>query len=599
MLAHSFHIPVMGLGYTIDTPARVARYGISSVVSIVEDNLIEKMRKFYSEKIGVNYKEITLKDEDYRARRITEYLNLIKKIVDEQFDSLKKEAFEIGTEIHKYFDLLPDTAELKKMYHDFLAAVGQEKDRIEKQIRESLVKGSIDVNIMTKLDKFNYDKNGEQLPPEFCDAMAALRGFANSDLESGIVFSAGLNPRLFSYCASFSDFFPNAEGKIKKQIILKVSDYRSALIQGKFLAKKGLWVSEFRVESGLNCGGHAFASGGSLVGPILEDFKNKREELRAELQQMCQKTWTEMGIAETNPELKITVQGGVGTAHEHEFLLDFYKVDSVGWGSPFLMVPEAVSIDDDSMNLLINAKKDDYFLSDASPLGVPFNNVKNTSSVALINRNIEKNRPGSACYKKFLQFNTEFTKIPICTASREYQNNKIKQMALPETPQKEIERGNDIIKVKECLCEGLASSALLSHGIMPDRNLDAVSLCPGPNLAYFSGRFSLKEMIGHIYGHNNLLNQAVHRPHVFVNEIELNIKYLKNHIQKFTEETIEQKNKFVDGYKSTLNEGIAYYKNLLNSIKNESVEFLENMQKDLFRLEEEIAEIAVTEEVMA
>lgn len=68
MLAHSFHIPVMGLGYTIDTPARVARYGISSVV-IVEDNLIEKMRKFYSEKIGVNYKEITLKDEDYRARR--------------------------------------------------------------------------------------------------------------------------------------------------------------------------------------------------------------------------------------------------------------------------------------------------------------------------------------------------------------------------------------------------------------------------------------------------------------------------------------------------------------------------------------------------
>jgi polyhydroxyalkanoate synthesis regulator phasin len=105
-------------------------------------------------------------------------------------------------------------------------------------------------------------------------------------------------------------------------------------------------------------------------------------------------------------------------------------------------------------------------------------------------------------------------------------------------------------------------------------------------------------MIGHIYGKENLLNKAIHRPHVFVNEIELNVKYLKNHIQKITDETIEQKNKFVESYKSTLNEGIAYYKNLLESIKNESADFLENMKKDLFRLEEEIAEIAVREEVL-
>jgi len=30
---HSFHIPVMGTGFTIDTPLKVARYGISSVIS--------------------------------------------------------------------------------------------------------------------------------------------------------------------------------------------------------------------------------------------------------------------------------------------------------------------------------------------------------------------------------------------------------------------------------------------------------------------------------------------------------------------------------------------------------------------------------------
>jgi len=38
-------------------------------------------------------------------------------------------------------------------------------------------------------------------------------------------------------------------GKYLKEIVLKVSDFRSALIQGKFLAKMGIWgVSEYRIE---------------------------------------------------------------------------------------------------------------------------------------------------------------------------------------------------------------------------------------------------------------------------------------------------------------------------------------------------------------
>ena len=69
------------------------------------------------------------------------------------------------------------------------------------------------------------------------------------------------------------------DGYIKKKIVLKVSDYRSAIIQGKFLAKKGLWVSEYRIESGLNCGGHAFATDGLLMGPILSEFRDNKDEL--------------------------------------------------------------------------------------------------------------------------------------------------------------------------------------------------------------------------------------------------------------------------------------------------------------------------------
>ena len=40
----------------------------------------------------------------------------------------------------------------------------------------------------------------------------------------------------------------------------------------------------------------------------------------------------------------------------------------------------------------------------------------------------ENGRPGSPCYKKFLVSDTEFTDSPICTASRQYQSLKIKQL---------------------------------------------------------------------------------------------------------------------------------------------------------------------------
>ena len=38
---HSFHIPVMGIGFTIDTPLKVSPYGMDSVISLVDDILLE------------------------------------------------------------------------------------------------------------------------------------------------------------------------------------------------------------------------------------------------------------------------------------------------------------------------------------------------------------------------------------------------------------------------------------------------------------------------------------------------------------------------------------------------------------------------------
>ena len=238
---HTFHIPVMGLAFSIDTPVKVARFGISSVVSIVDDVLIEQMRKQYALSRGETYHPITSNDHDYRARRITEYLNLLHRIVHEQIESLKTSAFEKRGEIAKYFEMLADHSPLKSLYRRMMQAKDAATQRaLQNELRANIVAGSIDVNIMTKIDRLHPGKNNKKPPAEFSDALSSLRGFVKSDLNSSVVLSAGLNSRLFSYMAQFTEFLPDALGNFRKRVTLKVSDYRSAIIQGKILAKKGI-----------------------------------------------------------------------------------------------------------------------------------------------------------------------------------------------------------------------------------------------------------------------------------------------------------------------------------------------------------------------
>lgn len=583
---HTFHIPVMGLGYTIDTPVKIARFGISSVVSIIQDHLIEQMREFYCNKVGEKYEPITTDDVDYRAKRITLYLDLLQRIVDSQLEKLRNEPFEEGYDIVKYFKLLPETSHLKKQYAAMLHLQGSAKDEAQRKLRQEIIAGAIDVNIMTKIDNVNYSKTGETLPPEFCDAVAALRGFANSSLSSSVVFSAGLNPRLFSFLDKYPDFFPDENGNIRKKIMLKVSDYRSALIQGKFLAKKGLWVSEFRIESGLNCGGHAFPTEGYLLGPILDEFKNKRNELKKELLDICNQVLAEKkcAVIPETTNLLISVQGGIGTSAEDKFLREYYNVDSTGWGSPFLLVPEATNVDDETLKRLINAKAEDYYLSHSSPLGIPFNNFRNSTSENQRKARIEKERPGSPCYKKYLAFNTEFTEKPICTSSREYQNLKIKALLKSDTPkEKLIEQINDIME-KDCLCEGLSSSVLLKNHLPVAHKLEAVTICPGPNLAYFSNVFSLEQMIGHIYGRLNILNSLC-RPHMFVNELKMYVDYLKKEIEKNISSLNDKQVKYFSSFKKNLLDGIDYYKrNIAQILTNETEDFKHKFNEEIEKM---------------
>jgi predicted translin family RNA/ssDNA-binding protein len=564
---HTFHIPVMGLAYTIDSPIRVAQYGISSVISIADDELIEKMRHFYSTKFDQPYQEITQKIQDYRAERITSYLNLVDKIVKQKFESFKTELAESKTTLENFMAMLPNTSDIKKGFQNLLEDGISFKENIQNYIEAHLSTGEIDVNIMTKLDKDNFKKN-EQLPLEFNDAHAALRGFANSNLNSSVVLSAGMNPRLYSYFENFSAFYPDENNQFKKKIILKVSDFRSAMIQGNFLAKKGLWVSEYRIESGLNCGGHAFATEGLLLGTILEEFKQKKQQLLQSSHELMIKALQlkNMPFPEGPLPTKITVQGGVGTAEEHEFLLDTYKVDSVGWGTPFLLVPEATSVDQETRRLLMKAKEEDLYLSNISPLGVPFNSLKGTSNEILKQKRIQENKAGSSCPKRFLALSKEYDPTGICTASKKYQDIKLQELENSKgtITDSHYQKTKAQITEKSCLCVGLANASYLENDIKIKGQAQGVVICPGPNMAYFDQEVSLKQMVQHIYGNQSVLRD-LNRPNVLVKELKMYLDYFRNEVENISGEVTSNQLKKWNTFKSNLFEGIEYYQNLLES----------------------------------
>jgi hypothetical protein len=474
--------------------------------------------------------------------------------------------------------MLPQMSDVKKALQFYASSPFDKTNEIRTFVAKHLKPGAIDVNIMTKVDKVNYSKN-VALPAEFNDAHAALRGFAKSNLCSSLVLSAGMNPSLYSYISEFPDFRPDVNGHIKKKIVLKVSDFRSAMIQGSFLAKKGVWVSEYRIESGLNCGGHAFATDGLLLGPIMEEFKQRRYELIDTAYQLICKALElkEMPLPQQQLNLKITVQGGVGTADEHEFLLKHYKADAVGWGSPFLLVSEATATDEATRNLLANAGEADFYRSNISPLGIPFNTVAGTTNDKIKNMRIVQYKAGSSCPKKLLALSREYDDQGICTASRKYQQLKLQELEQIKNTltAKAYKEKQESITVKSCLCVGLANTAYLENALPVKGEAQGVVICPGPNMAYFDREASLKDMLRHIYGYKSILANG-YRPNFLIKELQLYVDYLVKEINNKADVVTKAQTKKWNTFKGNLLEGIAYYHSLLLSN-----DFFETEKKDI------------------
>ncbi|MHB8209156.1 hypothetical protein [Mucilaginibacter sp.] len=150
----------------------------------------------------------------------------------------------------------------------------------------------------------------------------------------------------------------------------------------------------------------------------------------------------------------------------------------------------------------------------------------------------------------------------------------------------------DSVTEKICLCEGLCSAAYLKLQIIKPKENKSVSICPRPNLAYFNRTYSLDEMVKHIYGTVDLLDK-VNRPHVFIKELNLYIDYLKTDIQKHLKDLSDKKRKSLNNFKAQLQQGINYYKELVDELPNQTPDFLNKWLSELMRSENILNCIAI------
>ncbi len=541
---HTFHIPVMGTGFTLDTPLKVAPLGIDSTISLVDDVLIEHYYKHYCERFGREPQ--ALPGIDCRAERIRLYLDLLEDLIEEAWKASKPEL------VARYRRLLPD-------------------------VGEDLPRGSIDANIMVALDadRTTYPDRGSM---PLSDALSAAQGYLESRAHGTLVLSAGVNKGLYDFLAAHEQLHPDADGHFSKKLALKVSDYRSARIQGTMLAKLGLWVSEFRVESGLNCGGHAYPTPGILLGPALADFQENRETLYESLYTIWQRGLEKRTgrKLECRPRQMLTAQGGVGTYLEHKFLIDHYGCDRTGWGTPFLLVPEVVNIDQHHLKLLCEAKEGDTMLSAASPLGIPFwTLMTSTSEQARLKRN-QAGKPGTTCPKGYARLNTEVGGLPLCTASRQFIKAKLKDDSVD--PQL-----RDELLARSCICHELGTSAYVSKGL-PSPSPAAV--CPGPNIKYFSRQLSLEELVDHIYGRLSVMDDKK-RPHMFIEEAR---QYLGLFARVDSELWLKEQFgtvRFKEAFATNFLAGLSYYQQLAGQFLEQARQnFLDDLEAVKVRAEQ-------------
>ena len=567
-MVHKIHIPVMGICYTADTPIRVAHFGITSVISLVDDGLLEEYRMAYAERLGLDLDS----PQTTRIGRIRAYLDFVADEVERKFERLCAGRFDGGSDKDLYFLMLPLDSHLRVEYDGIFAKTGLARLAAEAALTEKMEPGEIQANIMVGL-------NHEEA------AFDAVRGFAASKVKGALVLSAGVNLAVFEEIAKCKDFYRTCDRAPSKKIILKVSDYRSALVQGRYLAKKGLEVYEYRIESGVNCGGHAFFESKKLLLDVVREFIEKRKELFETTRTMIAKVALSVENASVSADetaaqsvgsnvpvqnivlppapARITAQGGLCSPEDIEKIMSF-GIDGVGVGTPFLLVPQATSMDKATRRLLVAAKPEDVFISHVSPLGIPFVNLQTSTAAELCRKKVEEFfapeneksnaqelKPGFPCRQHYLCQKIAGFDHPVCRASREYVMQRLAEIDRMETEELAVDpiasgsrmtRGESchfggseatdgIHEVREkynalrretlereCICRFLGNAGreelreknpslhyqpecvAVARGSQPARVREPVTVCPNPDIGYFNREYTLFEMMRHLYG---------------------------------------------------------------------------------------------------
>lgn len=558
-MVHKIHIPVMGICYTADTPIRVAHLGITSVISLVDDGLLEEYRMAYAERLGLDLGS----PQATRIGRIRSYLDFVADEVERKFTHLCACRFDGGSDKDLYFLMLPLDSRLRVEYDGIFAKTGLARIAAEAALTEKMEPGEIQANIMVGL-------NHEEA------AFDAVRGFAASKVAGALVLSAGVNLSVFEEIAKCKDFYRTGTRPPKKKIILKVSDYRSALIQGRYLAKKGLEVYEYRIESGVNCGGHAFFESKKLLLDVVREFVEKRQELFETTRSMIAK-FADSCIAGNNAAnvpvqeilsppspARITAQGGLCAPEDIAQVLSL-GIDGVGVGTPFLLVPQATSVDKETRKLLMSAKPEDVCISHVSPLGIPFVNLQTSTAARICEQKIQEYfaseseksgnpelKPGFPCRQHYLCQNIPGFDHPVCMASREYVMHRLAEIDKLEQEdieackmqshhadenhersressaanacensmaviRKKYDKLRRVTLSRECICRFLGNAGreeirekspslhyqpecvAVARGSQPARTREPVTICPNPDIGYFDREYTLLEMMQHLY----------------------------------------------------------------------------------------------------
>jgi hypothetical protein len=163
---------------------------------------------------------------------------------------------------------------------------------------------------------------------------------------------------------------------------------------------------------------------------------------------------------------------------------------------------------------------------------------------------------------------------------------KIASLKAQQLPAAEYDRLLNEVLDKECLCIGLSNSAAIQYQEVFVKNLPSVNICPGPNIANFSAIVSLQTMTDHIYGRTNIMSNP-QRPHVFIAELSLYVKFLEEQLQTDLQSAqFDKRLKYFQGFYTNLQSGIDYYTSLNTSNIPHREQFLQDLKKESLKLDQ-------------